>query len=493
MSEAQRKADSIVLAKGVLVNFIGILSKSSRGISYIVITRLMGAHIFGVFSLCWSFVEMMSRFSIVGLEHANIRFVAQKEEGQKPSAIIAYSYKLIIITSLSCMIIGGFSAPWIAKFFLKDLQAVGPLRWLLISVPFLAISTVSLRALMGLKIMKYEVWVRSLIEPLSFLSLVLIFYFFGWRLQGIITAHVLAMMLGMIASIVFLFRHHLFPKTWKVEREFSRKIRKYIIPLSFYDALNFLLIKKDIFLIGFFLDPMAVGFFAVANEIAMSANKISQAFGPIFYPIAAELHHTKDYNRLKQNYKMTFRWSLGLHLLFIAIMWFLGKPILFLFGKEFVSVYQALFVLVVGYGIRGIFAPADASLLMGGHSLLNLINTIALMVINVGANIILIPHYGILGAAIGTCASMVLIDIVRVTEVYFLFKKHPFDGSTLKLVGASLVAIALVVLFDTWFSNIIINIAVLIVSFLLSLALLGLEPEDRAMVRMLLSKARGLL
>ena len=71
--------------------------------------------------------------------------------------------------------------------------------------------------------------------------------------------------------------------------------------------------------------------------------------------------------------------------------------------------------------------------------------------------------------------------------------KGIFDGSTLKLVGASLVAIALVVLFDTWFSNIIINIAVLIVSFLLSLALLGLEPEDRAMVRMLLSKARGLL
>ena len=377
------------------------------------------------------------------------------------------------------------------------MQTVVPFRWLLFSIPFVAVSTVCLRALMGLKIMKYEIWVRSLLEPLSFLFFILVFYFLGWQLQGVIFSHLFAMILGSIAAVFLLSRHNLLPKTFKVKKAFTKEANRYLIPLSVYDVVSFLFIKKDVFIISFFLDPLSVGIFVVANEIALSANKIRQAFEPIFAPVAAELHHTKEHVRLKQNYRVAFRWSLALYLVFIASMWFLTKPILFLFGPTFVSASQTVFLLVLGYSIHGIFGAAESSLIMSGRSLVNLIDTLGLIILNVGLNIFLIPKYGIIGAGVGTCCSVVLIDLIRVVQVYILFKKHPFEWSTLKLLFSIAIAFGSVLFLQTEFPFLtklwFLNVPLLIVFFAALLYFFRLEHEDQYLLRSLCSKVRSML
>ena len=49
------------------------------------------------------------------------------------------------------------------------MRAARPLQWLFLGIPFIAVSILALRGLMGIKIMQYEIWVRSLIEPIAFL------------------------------------------------------------------------------------------------------------------------------------------------------------------------------------------------------------------------------------------------------------------------------------------------------------------------------------
>src|SRR3989338_1609673 len=179
----QRHRDSKTLGRGILINFLGVFMKVSRGVSYVAITRLFGAPVFGMYSLCWTFVEMMSKFSTIGLEQATVLFIAQKDEKGEPNrAVLAYSFRALFFTSSLVLLVGLIFSPLISKLFLKDVHVTQPLRVMLFSIPFISILVVSLGALKGIKIMKYDAWLRGFFEPFAFLILVVLFYFLGLKL-----------------------------------------------------------------------------------------------------------------------------------------------------------------------------------------------------------------------------------------------------------------------------------------------------------------------
>jgi O-antigen/teichoic acid export membrane protein len=134
--------------------------------------------------------------------------------------------------------------------------------------------------------------------------------------------------------------------------------------------------------------------------------------------------------------------------------------------------------------------------MMTGHPKFNLVNSLALALLNVGLNVILIPKYGIVGAAIAAATSMAIINLLRLAEVHYILKVHPYQWSFLKpLLAGTLAAVCTYVLFlrsaQTPSSLMLVaGILMHFVAYTVMMVLLKLPEEEKLILRNLTARLK---
>ena len=102
------------------------------------------------------------------------------------------------------------------------------------------------------------------------------------------------------------------------------------------------------------------------------------------------------------------------------ILTIFNREILNIFGEEFRMGDTVLLVLGLSFLFNSLLGFSGQVLSIVGRSKFILFNTIGAGILNIILNYILIPRYGILGAAIGTGFSIFAVNIVRTIEIYIL-------------------------------------------------------------------------
>ena len=92
-------------------------------------------------------------------------------------------------------------------------------------------------------------------------------------------------------------------------------------------------------------------------------------------------------------------------------------------------------LILVGTGMGGIILD------MGGHTRLKLLNSILRLATFLALDLLLIPRWGVVGAAVAALAGESLVNLLRLGEVYYLFRLLPYNRSFLRLGAAALVAL----------------------------------------------------
>ncbi len=126
---------------------------------------------------------------------------------------------------------------------------------------------------------------------------------------------------------------------------------------------------------------------------------------------------------------------------------------------------------------------------MSGREKLEFFNTFLLVISNIVFNILLIPRYGIIGAAIAAGSATIFVNLFRVVQVKKLLGIFPYDSRYIKGLLAS--GLSIVVLFITrpFMSELHYILSILVVSLLtititiLTLVSLRLDKEDRIILR----------
>ena len=131
---------------------------------------------------------------------------------------------------------------------------------------------------------------------------------------------------------------------------------------------------------------------------------------------------------------------------------------------------------------------------MTGRSRTNLLFTIAHLVLTVALGLLLIPPFGLVGAAVASAAAMTVVNAGLTTQVWRLTGMHPYDRGWLKPVGAGLGAAAVAVvaraLLSEGAAGELVGMVVLGVAYLGLLALQGFEEDDRAVLGQLVKRVR---
>jgi O-antigen/teichoic acid export membrane protein len=194
----------------------------------------------------------------------------------------------------------------------------------------------------------------------------------------------------------------------------------------------------DILMLGYFTDATTVGLYHPAARTAGLLQALLLSFISIYAPMMAQFHREGDRKKMADTYKLVSRWLLMCAIPISAIFIIFPGKVMLLFGPEYLPSAKILVILTGATFIQAIFGAAGPTLSMSGHTKLVLWNTIGAFALNFGLNIFLIPNYGIIGAAIATLTSLIVVGFARTIEVGIILKMNFFDRKVIKPIFAGI-------------------------------------------------------
>jgi len=128
-----------------------------------------------------------------------------------------------------------------------------------------------------------------------------------------------------------------------------------------------------------------------------------------------------------------------------------------------------------------------------------LVNSVVVAVFSVGLSILLIPTWGMVGAAVAALAAAIIVNLLRLAEVFLLFRLLPYNLGFLKPILAGLAALTVAWVIRQSFAT-ETNLFYTLINSILLLALyagvilaLGLSQEDRVVLSRLRQRMRAVL
>jgi O-antigen/teichoic acid export membrane protein len=404
-------------------------------ISFIItifLGKFVGADDLGLYRMIFTLFTLILLVSLFGIPSALIKYIAENKNNQMrlneliSSGIIS---SLLIGLTLSTVIF--LSSNTIESFF--DLSNLSELVWILTPVfPFALINEALLGVLNGLREMK-KFTLAFILKSILTVIITPILILNGFGAIGA----VLGLTLSTIGSCLFLLiiakKYYSFTLTNSVST--TKELLNFGIRIVLAQVINETTNQLDIFLIGFYLFATDIGYYAAAISLSRFLWLIPSSIQRISYPTTAEYWRKKDYVKLSKMLDRSMKYAtICLVLLGLSISFGTKEIIFLIFNEDFIPSIIPLQILLTGAVIRGSMSqPIGGSLTGIGRPDLVLKNTIIVIATNFSLGVLLIPSYGIIGAAISTSISLIVEDeyscfiCIILTASQLSFDKQSFD------------------------------------------------------------------
>ncbi len=445
---AQRR-EYLTIAKGAGTIAAGmIIGHGLRYVFQVIIARSLGTHLYGLFILGLAVFNVVGMLAECGFASGVVRFVAlYRGEGDerrvKGTVLLALKWTALS-GSLMTLALAASAHPIAVHFFHKpELSAV--LRTLSLGILCSALTAMLVSATKGFKIMTYSALINEVFQPVLRVGLAcLAVLALGFGLSGVLGAYLIPLWLSPVLAYYYLLR--IFPEVrQKGVSPISEKGRflDFSLPMLFVQFFGLWATSIDTLILGHFKASQEVGIYSAAQKTALVGNLIFVSFNSIFAPLAADLHNRKELPLLSLYFKTVTKWMLTLSLPIYLILILRADSFLLIFGKEFVRARSSLIVLSLGWIGYSVTNSASSMLAMSGRQKLRVLNMSGLLGLTLLLNLILIPRYGLAGAAFAISISLSLFGLTELGQVYFLLKVHPFRKDFLKPLAAGAAAFLL--------------------------------------------------
>lgn len=431
------------IAKETTVTFSGLVyGNFNRYLYSALLARWVGAEFLGIYSLANAIMLISEVVAKMGLETGVMRFVSRLNpelDQEKIQKIIASALKMTTIFSLVIMVALIISSGAIVKNILNE----PPLLKLVIiifaiAIPFNALTLVSAFATQGFKRLKYKILVTQFLNPTLLLTTMVICYWFISAESALMAPMLITGIIGFFVMLGVLKKVTGVSNNQIMKAKVDTSLFNFSYPLMFVTILQTFMHWMDILMLGYFTDATTVGLYHPAARTAGLLQALLLSFISIYAPMMAQFHREGDRKKMDDTYKLVSRWLLMCAIPISAIFIIFPGKVMLLFGPEYLPSAKILVILTGATFIQAIFGAAGPTLSMSGHTKLVLWNTIGAFALNFGLNIFLIPNYGIIGAAIATLTSLIVVGFARTIEVGIILKMNFFDRKVIKPIFAGI-------------------------------------------------------
>ncbi|MAF51270.1 MAG: hypothetical protein CMH64_04235 [Nanoarchaeota archaeon] len=486
------------IVKGGFIVFLGIFISKIVGYLYRIIVARIGAEQYGLLSLGIALLGVFTTISLLGLNQGILRYVSfykGKEDFQKIKELLSSAFKLTFSLSLIFAIILFIFSKQISITFFSNENLSWIIKIIAIALPFNTLREVLINTFKAFQKVKYEVYIKNITENISKVIITLIFIILGVKIIGATIAYTASIILSFILALYFLEKKvfSIF-KTKLSKFSLNKELFRYSLPLLFGNFIFSLILWTDTLMLGYFLPESEVGIYNAALPTAFLMFTIPYALLALFIPILTELHAQNKTEDFRSVYKTITKWIFLLNIILLGIFYLFSEKILgILFGQEYTIASTSLLILSTGYFIGFLASSIQSVLLVIKRTKLILLNTSIMAIGNILLNILLIPKYGIVGAAIATSSIFIIRTILLVTESTLITKIFPFKLSYIKIIFSILVTFFSIKYISSFYE---INLITLILTSLFFLLIYGilllltksLEKEDISIIKSIQQK-----
>jgi len=408
------------------------------------LARFLGDALYGLYGVGWTVFQLLGQVASLGLDHAVVWAGSRHAERDRDAAAAA-TRRGIVLTFGTSAAVGGMlwvAAPVIASRFFAKPELAPVLAGFGLGLAGVAVLRVAAAGTRITQRMGTSALAEDLVLPFSHLGLLVVLLGLGYGLRGAVTAAILAYAAAAAVAIAGLVR--LFPEIRRPRASPPRvsALLAFSVPASLATTLSLLAMMVDRLLVGALRSSSEVGHYVAASQAAILLAVVLSAFNAAFAPMIAELHQTGRLLELETVVRTGTRWALVVTLPAALVLLTYPGAILALLGDGFRGGATALQVLVVAQMVNVATGPVGLLLVMSGRQKLWLGLTATSVATNVALNLMLIPRYGLSGAAGATAVSLGGLFVVALLLVRSELSLWPWDRRLLKPGAAAAVLAA---------------------------------------------------
>ncbi len=437
----------------------------------IALTRYLGKERLGVYATLLvipAFVRLLNQFGLETLINKKLPELNVHDPGGGQGRFLVR--RLLWVRLLSAGVFGAliyFFLPHYLDFIQRpDLLSF---RWVLV-VYFFVITLDSLFSTLFMTLLRYRL--VSLVETASALcnlSLLILFIVWDWGIEGVLWAYVLSMLLTLSvysALAIREFKGEVRPVQWG-EMKHLAWVSYGISLLSFG-----LLTQSDVLLMNYFQVADAdIGYYHLAYGLAVMAAFVMAGFGPLALSLFSETFAKEAHAGLSRTWCEIVGFSAFLTVPIYVFVFFNAEELIrFVYGAQYTGAAGVLALFVVFLGASVVlgsnFTVSTLFVLEKRKSAMR--STVEGSVLNVALNLLLIPRFGMLGAALATGAVMLYMVLRQLWEIQKAIRIRPVFAVMGKCFFLSLAAALPLFVLDAFMQgHLIVNAAVYGAGFLL--------------------------
>ena len=407
-------------------------------VSSILLARLLGADGFGEYAYALNWALLLTTFTTLGMDKLAVRSIASyaaKEQWSFIKGFMRWTSIMVLLFSLLIMAIafavrGYFVAEFTPSIFFT-------LTISLFLLPLLALTRVYQGILRGFHLILKGQVAETILRPLLLIFFLLLGYFTIRQMTAPLAMglHVTAAISG-LAIIIYLVICIVKPRTRNLQPAYTGRLWLTIaIPILLSSMLDEINQRASILMLGTLLNTEAVGVYNVAKRLAEPTIFVLIAINVTLAPRIASYYSNNQHEEMQSLVTRSTRAALLLSGLTVLFVISLGPRLFLLWGPEFSAGYPVLIILALGQLVQAAIGPVVILLNMTGYERNVVVGLAISSTLNILLNIVLIPRYGMMGAASATVAGILSWNILLAGRVRKLLR---IDPSILgRTIGAS--------------------------------------------------------
>ncbi len=411
----------------------------------------LGPEGFGVYTSAVTVVTVVALASPLGVNigilYYGARWLQAKDRPRLKGYLLA-GLGVVLVTGPTLALL--LAAMGLSGRFWADKPGVSEAMVLIApAVAVVAVLLYLVFAVRSAKDMKRSTLAMQIMVPAGLLVGVVAVTQLGLGLKAVIVAFVVSNVLAMLGAAAAAWKHFgtlLLNRAVKPAFELGAMLR-YSLPQAVPAIIYRLNLQMDILMLLALGTIAELGIYRVAVSLVVMVVMPVGAISTMFSPQVAQLYHGGHIDRLDALLKVATRWLVIVVAPIYLVLILEHRAILGFYEPEYMASASAILVLAAGQSVHAIGAPANRLIPMSGRAVLDMGLSIAAVCLNITLNLLLIPRFGGLGAAMAGATTFATWGVTRIFVAWKLTTCHPFTPRTVALVAGAIVLGALVWLF----------------------------------------------
>ena len=387
----------------------------------VVLARLLSPDEYGLLFLAIAVFGVVGVFSKLGIAKSGARYIAKYKENapeQIPHILrVSFVFNLVVIGVVSLVLLLGHRHLALAL----DEPALVP--FLLLGTLFVAFESISVFVriiLQGFEEIQLSATIHA-IDRGSRLVFAVGFVVLGFGALGAFAGYILSVTVASVIGLWFIYRrfYSSIDAADSIQSGLRRRIGEYTVPLTATSSANVLDKRVDTILVGLFLTPVAVSYYTVGKQVVEFLEAPVSALGFTLSPSFGAQKADGNIEQAAKIYEEALIHSLLLYIPAAAGLMLIAEPAISLvFGDAYLGAVPVLQVLALYAILQSVTKITSNGLDFLGRAKERAIVKGATAVLNAGLNFVLIPVFGVVGAAVATVCTYSLYTAANVFIIH---------------------------------------------------------------------------